>query len=93
VDQPRRREAKPWSPYSRTIEHTNDFGIANSSARVLPENTVCLRDGLCWGYVVVMGQPMATSQDFVNWVCSDRIDPDFLKYLFLAERTRTPSLR
>lgn len=28
---------------------------------------------------------MATSQDFVNWVCSGRIDPEFLKYLFLAE--------
>jgi type I restriction enzyme S subunit len=68
-----------------TIEHTNDFGIANSSARVLPENTVCLSRTASVGYVVVMGQPMATSQDFVNWVCSDRIDPDFLKYLFLAE--------
>jgi type I restriction enzyme, S subunit len=68
-----------------TIEHTNDFGIANSSARVLPENTVCLSRTASVGYVVVMAQPMATSQDFVNWVCSDRLDPDFLKYLFLAE--------
>ncbi len=68
-----------------TIEHTNDIGIANSSARVLPENTVCLSRTASVGYVVVMGRPMATSQDFVNWVCSDRIDPDFLKYLFIAE--------
>ncbi len=28
---------------------------------------------------------MATSQDFVNWVCSDELDPQFLKYLFMAE--------
>lgn len=28
---------------------------------------------------------MATSQDFVNWVCGDRLNPDFLKYVFLAE--------
>ena len=28
---------------------------------------------------------MATSQDFVNWVCSPELDPDFLKYLFLSE--------
>jgi type I restriction enzyme S subunit len=28
---------------------------------------------------------MATSQDFVNWVCSEKIAPDFLKYLLLAE--------
>lgn len=28
---------------------------------------------------------MATSQDFVNWVCSGELLPDFLKYIFLAE--------
>jgi type I restriction enzyme S subunit len=68
-----------------TIEHTNDLGIANSSARVLPRNTVCLSRTASVGYVVVLDRPMATSQDFVNWVCSEDLDPDFLKYLFLAE--------
>jgi len=34
-----------------------------------------------------MGREMATSQDFANWVCSERIDPDFLRYLFLAEES------
>jgi type I restriction enzyme, S subunit len=29
---------------------------------------------------------MATSQDFVNWVCSDAIDHQFLKYVLLSER-------
>ena len=28
---------------------------------------------------------MATSQDFVNWICGDELDPEFLRYLFLAE--------
>lgn len=28
---------------------------------------------------------MATSQDFVNWVCGNQLDPDFLKYLLIAE--------
>ena len=32
-----------------------------------------------------MGRPMATSQDFVNWVCSKHLDHNFLKYLFIAE--------
>ena len=68
-----------------TLEHTNDLGIANSSARVLPENTVCLSRTASVGYVVVMGRPMATSQDFVNWVCSRDLDHDFLKYLLIAE--------
>jgi type I restriction enzyme, S subunit len=62
-----------------TLEKTNDLGIANSSARVLPAGTVCLSRTASVGYVVVMGRPMATSQDFVNWVCSEQLDPDFLK--------------
>jgi len=28
---------------------------------------------------------MATSQDFVNWVCGSALDHNFLKYLFIAE--------
>lgn len=68
-----------------TEEHTNRLGIANSSARVLPAGTVCLSRTASVGYVVVLRRPMATSQDFVNWVCSDELDPEFLKYIFLAE--------
>jgi type I restriction enzyme S subunit len=68
-----------------THQKTNELGIAHSSARILPENTVCLSRTASVGYVVVMGRPMATSQDFVNWVCSSDLDHDFLKYLFIAE--------
>lgn len=68
-----------------TLQATTELGIQNSSARVLPSNTVCLSRTASVGYVVVLGRPMATSQDFVNWVCSDRLIPDFLKYLFMAE--------
>lgn len=69
-----------------TIEYTNELGIENSSARVLPKDTVCLSRTASVGYVVVMGRPMATSQDFVNWICSDKLNPHFLKYVLLAER-------
>lgn len=68
-----------------TQQHTNQLGIDHSSARVLPANTVCLSRTASVGYVVVMGVPMATSQDFVNWVCSPDIDYRFLKYVLLAE--------
>src|SRR6266850_1826166 len=70
-----------------TLQHTNELGIANSSARILPKNTVCLSRTASVGYVVVMGRPMATSQDFVNWVCSGALDYRFLKYVLLAERS------
>tara|TARA_R110000787_G_scaffold280022_1_gene390475 strand:+ start:594 stop:1865 length:1272 start_codon:yes stop_codon:yes gene_type:complete len=69
-----------------TNENTNALGIANSSARVLPKETVCLSRTASVGYVVVMGKPMSTSQDFVNWVCEDELNPNFLKYALLAEQ-------
>ncbi|QQR75346.1 MAG: restriction endonuclease subunit S [Holophagales bacterium] len=68
-----------------TEETINKLGIENSSARLLPAGTVCLSRTASVGYVVVMGRPMATSQDFVNWVCSKDLDPGFLKYLLIAE--------
>lgn len=70
----------------KTIQHTNYLGILNSSARVLPKNTVCLSRTASVGYVVVMGCPMATSQDFINWVCSENLDYRYLKYILLSEQ-------
>ncbi|WP_324781127.1 restriction endonuclease subunit S [Thiobacillus sedimenti] len=69
-----------------TAQYTNELGIRNSSARVLPANTVCLSRTASVGYVVVMGVPMATSQDFVNWVCGPDLDYRYLKYVLLGER-------
>jgi len=68
-----------------TEECTNELGIANSSARVLPKGTVCLSRTASVGYVVIMDRPMATSQDFVNWICGDELLPEFLQHLLLAE--------
>ncbi|MFT4277448.1 MAG: restriction endonuclease subunit S [Rhodopseudomonas sp.] len=69
-----------------TLQTTNKLGILNSSARILPEGTVCLSRTASVGYVVTMGRPMATSQDFANWICSEYLDRRFLAYLFLAEQ-------
>lgn len=69
-----------------TYQHVSRLGLDNSSARLLPERTVCLSRTASVGYVVVMGRSMATSQDFVNWVCGPNLEPDYLKYILLAER-------
>ncbi len=69
-----------------TFQQTSQLGIDNSSARILPANTVCLSRTASVGYVVVMGCPMATSQDFVNWVCGESLDYRYLKYVLLAEK-------
>jgi hypothetical protein len=33
-----------------------------------------------------MGRPMATSQDFVNWVCGERLRSMYLHYMLIAEQ-------
>ena len=75
-----------------TGETTNESGISNSSARVLPKNTVVLSRTASVGFVAMMGRPMATSQDFVNWVCGPELDPTFLMYLLRASRSHIRQL-
>ena len=60
-------------------------GLDNSSARTLPEGTVCLSRTASVGYVCIMGKPMATSQDFATWTCTEALDPKFLMYALMAE--------
>jgi type I restriction enzyme S subunit len=68
-----------------TAETTNALGLANSSARLLPVNTVCVSRTASIGFVTLLGKPMATSQDFCNWICDrDKLDPEFLMYAFMA---------
>ena len=71
---------------TRTRETVTQAGIDNSAARILPEGTVCVSRTASVGYVVVMGIPMSTSQDFVNWVCGPELDHQYLKYMFLSEQ-------
>lgn len=44
------------------------------------------------GFVTVMGREMATSQDFVNWVCGPNVRSDFLAFLLRASRPYICSL-
>lgn len=70
-----------------TSEKTNALGIANSSARLLPANTVALSRTASVGFVTIFGRPIATSQDFVNWICTDELHPKFLTWLLRAARS------
>lgn len=69
-----------------TTERINALGLANSSARLLPPGTVVLSRTASVGFVTVMGVPMATSQDFVNWVPGDRLRPWYLARALIAAR-------
>jgi type I restriction enzyme S subunit len=69
-----------------TIQHTNEEGLANSAARMLPAGTVCVSRTASVGYVIIMGKPMATSQDFVNWVPSEAVTSEWLQLVFISEK-------
>ena len=70
---------------TETEEYITEQGVENSSARILPAKTVCLSRTASVGYCTITGRPMATSQDFVNWVIKGELHPEFLKFIFLAE--------
>ncbi|MGR2928055.1 restriction endonuclease subunit S [Acidithiobacillus ferriphilus] len=66
---------------------TNEAGIANSSARLLPRGTVCFSRTASVGFVTILARPMATSQDFANWVCGQDLNPEYLMYALIRSRT------
>jgi type I restriction enzyme S subunit len=76
----------------RTQLRTNETGIANSAARILPRGTVCYSRTASVGFVTIMAAPMATSQDFANWVCGDELEPEFLMHALICARKELRSL-
>lgn len=71
-----------------TLQNITQCGIDNSSAVLLPKGTVCFSRTASVGFVTVMGREMATSQDFMNWVCGPRIDPTYLMWALITSRKR-----
>lgn len=69
-----------------TRARITDAGVMNSSAVVLPQGTVCFSRTASIGFVAIMGIPMATSQDFVNWICGNELNPRYLMDAFLMSR-------
>lgn len=67
-----------------SAEKISEFGMANSSARLLPKDTVILSRTASVGFCAIMAQPMATTQDFAAWICSPKIRPKFLYYVLRA---------
>jgi len=65
-----------------TAEKISDVGLAHSAARLLPKETVILSRTASVGFSAIMGVDMATTQDFVNWVCGSRLCPEYLLYVF-----------
>jgi restriction endonuclease S subunit len=67
---------------NETSEKISELGLANSAARLLPKGTVILSRTASVGFSAILGVDMATTQDFVNWVCGPRLRPEYLLYVF-----------
>ena len=67
-----------------TAEKISEIGLANSAARHLPAGTVILSRTASVGFSAILGVDMATTQDFVNWVCGPSLRPEYLLYVFRA---------
>jgi type I restriction enzyme S subunit len=67
-----------------TKEQVSRLGITNSAAELLPARTVVLSRTASIGFSGIMPRPMATSQDFWNWVCGPELLPEYLLFVFRA---------
>jgi type I restriction enzyme, S subunit len=75
-----------------TANKINELGLANSAAELLPAGTVVLSRTASVGFSGIMPKPMATSQDFWNWVCGSELLPEYLNYQFKSMTAEFKSL-
>jgi type I restriction enzyme S subunit len=75
-----------------TANRISELGLANSAAELLPTGTVVLSRTASVGFTGIMPVPMATSQDFWNWVCGPSLLPEYLIYVFRAMHDHFRSL-
>jgi type I restriction enzyme, S subunit len=67
-----------------TKEKISMLGLENSAAELLPAGTVVFSRTASVGFSGVMPVPMATTQDFWNWIPEERLLPEYLLFLFRA---------
>lgn len=71
---------------SDTEYYTNKLGLENSSARLLPPRSVVFSRDATIGLCAITERPMAVSQHFIAWICSEDVVPEYLLRVFDAMR-------
>ena len=77
---------------SNTRQTITEAGLANSSARLLPKGTVVFSRTATVGKATVMGQAMATSQDFACYICGPEVHNFYLSILLRSMRAEWKKL-
>jgi type I restriction enzyme S subunit len=62
-------------------------GLASSSARLLPEETVLFTSRATIGAVSLAATPMATNQGFASFICGEKVVPRFLADFLRAHKS------
>jgi len=75
-----------------TVRNTNPEGIANSSTRILPKDTVIFGRDVQVRFTTIAGRPMATSQHFFNWICGEGLSPRYLMHALRASKAYLMSM-
>lgn len=69
-------------PYlTQTERQISEKGLKNSSAKLLPLNTVVFSSRATIGRIAISKVPLTTNQGFKNFICTDRILPEYLYYI------------
>ncbi|OPE60093.1 hypothetical protein BTW15_11370 [Pseudomonas syringae pv. tomato] len=70
---------------SDTAFYLNEKGIANSSARKLPERCVVFTRDASIGLAAITTRVMAVSQHLIAWICNEeKVVPEYLLLVFYA---------
>ncbi|WP_260751347.1 restriction endonuclease subunit S [Mycobacterium sp. SMC-8] len=77
---------------AETANSISELGLANSAAELLPAGTVVFSRTASVGFSGIMPIPMATSQDFWNWICGPSLLPEYLVFVFRAMKDHFAAL-
>ena len=65
---------------SETRSTITEKGLATSAAKMLPVGTLCMSSRATVGDCVIAKVPLATNQGFINVVCNEKVENEFLLY-------------
>ncbi len=63
---------------TETAKTISEAGIANSSARILPPETMVFTRDATVGLCAITTREMAVSQHIIGWICEDNLLPEYL---------------
>lgn len=77
-----------------TTRKISDIGLANSSAKILPVNSILVSSRATIGRVAINKVPLATNQGFKNLIVRDpkKVDYRYLAYIMRSMRSKLESL-